>query len=257
MRGWARDQRASGGYDRWVRRTDVPLVVLSVLFLLALLAPVIWHDLSRATERRLAAFGLVTWVVFAADYAVRLYLAERRAEFVRRNVPDLVVVAVPLLRPLRAARALRLLRLAGVAGRVVNVSRRSLHSRVAALVGVVTVLALVVAAAAMVHVERDAANANIRSYPDALWWAATTVTTVGYGDRYPVTGAGRLVAGALMLVGIALLGVVTAAVAAWFVERLTAARAEVEEAVSRETQVVLDAIADLNARLDRLETRRD
>jgi voltage-gated potassium channel len=53
-----------------------------------------------------------------------------------------------------------------------------------------------------------------------MWWGSTTITTVGYGDRFPVTGEGRLVAVALMLAGIALLGVVTAALASWFVERL-------------------------------------
>lgn len=255
MREWARRHRAHGGYDRWVRRTDAPLLVVSVLFVVALLVPIVDRDLPAAAERALTGFNVAVWVVFAVDYAVRLYLAPRRGEFVRRHVPDLVVVAVPLLRPLRAVRLLRLVRLSAVAGRLVNVGRRSLHSRVATLIGVVTVLAIVVSAAAMVEAERDAPNGNIKSYPDALWWASTTVTTVGYGDRYPVTAAGRAVAVALMLVGIALLGVLTAAVAAWFVERLTTTRSEVEESIGRETRVLLDAIEDLRVRLDRLESR--
>jgi voltage-gated potassium channel len=79
---------------------------------------------------------------------------------------------------------------------------------------------LVLAAAAMYDVERRAPSGNIKTFPDELWWAITTVTTVGYGDRYPTTGTGRLVGGALMLVGIALLGVITASIAAWFVDRL-------------------------------------
>jgi len=70
---------------------------------------------------------------------------------------------------------------------------------------------------AVLDVEQDAADANITTFGDALWWATTTVTTVGYGDRYPVTTEGRLIAVALMLVGIGLVGVVTAAVAAWFI----------------------------------------
>ena len=86
-----------------------------------------------------------------------------------------------------------------------------------------------VTALAMLDAERGVHDANITSFPDAMWWGGTTITTVGYGDRYPVTGEGRLVAVALMLTGIALLGVITAALASWFVERIGAVEAaEVE-----------------------------
>lgn len=71
--------------------------------------------------------------------------------------------------------------------------------------------------AAIYGFERHAAGSTIHSYGDALWWAVVTVTTVGYGDRYPVTADGRGVAVVLMLVGIGLLGIVTANVAAFFV----------------------------------------
>nr|MBA3233489.1 two pore domain potassium channel family protein [Propionibacteriales bacterium] len=81
-------------------------------------------------------------------------------------------------------------------------------------------LVVFVAAVAMLDAERGAADANIESFGDAAWWAVTTMTTVGYGDRFPVTTEGRLIASALMLAGIALLGVVTAALASWFVERI-------------------------------------
>lgn len=74
---------------------------------------------------------------------------------------------------------------------------------------------------AILDAERNQPNANITTFGDALWWAMTTITTVGYRDRFPVTGAGRFVAAGLMVAGIALLGVVTATVAAWFVQRVT------------------------------------
>lgn len=73
----------------------------------------------------------------------------------------------------------------------------------------------------MLDAERTAQGATITTVGDATWWAATTVTTVGYGDRYPITGQGRLVAVALMVTGMALLGVITAAIASWFVEKLS------------------------------------
>jgi voltage-gated potassium channel len=82
------------------------------------------------------------------------------------------------------------------------------------------VLALnLVAAALVLTFERDMPGSNIHSYPDALWWAVTTITTVGYGDRFPMSPAGRGVAVVLMLAGIALFGVITASIAAYFVEQ--------------------------------------
>jgi voltage-gated potassium channel len=66
--------------------------------------------------------------------------------------------------------------------------------------------------------ERGVEGSNIKNFGDGLWWAITTVTTVGYGDRFPVTSTGRVLAVCLMLVGISLMGVITASVAAWFVK---------------------------------------
>src|SRR6266508_1257773 len=65
--------------------------------------------------------------------------------------------------------------------------------------------------------KQDADGANITTFGDALWWSTTTVTTVGYGDRFPVTTGGRLIAVALMVGGIAVVGAVTGSVAAWMV----------------------------------------
>jgi voltage-gated potassium channel len=98
---------------------------------------------------------------------------------------------------------------------------------------------VLIAALAELDVERHAPGSRITSLGDALWWAASTVTTVGYGDEVPVTGAGRLVGAALMLVGISVVGAVTATIAAWFV-------AQTREAVHAEE-------ADLAARLTRIE----
>lgn len=101
---------------------------------------------------------------------------------------------------------------------------------------------ILVAAALVLNFERDAPNGNIRSYPDALWWAVTTITTVGYGDRFPLSPAGRGVAVVLMVAGIAMFGIVTASIAAYFVEQ----RAE---------QDLAGRLDQLLERLDRLEAR--
>jgi voltage-gated potassium channel len=100
-----------------------------------------------------------------------------------------------------------------------------------------------VAALAMLDAERANPDANIDSFGDALWWAATTVTTVGYGDQYPTTIEGRLVGVGLMLTGIALLGVITAALASWFVEKV----AEVQAAEERTEEEVADLVAEVRS----------
>jgi pimeloyl-ACP methyl ester carboxylesterase len=91
---------------------------------------------------------------------------------------------------------------------------------VAVYVAGATTLVLFVSSLAVLDAERDAERASIVTFPDALWWAMTTVTTVGYGDFFPVTRRGRMVAGGLMLAGIALLGVVTASLASWLIDKL-------------------------------------
>jgi voltage-gated potassium channel len=84
----------------------------------------------------------------------------------------------------------------------------------------VAVMAVGLGAVAVLDAERKAPRANIKSFGDALWWACSTVMTVGYGDRYPVTTEGRVIAVVLMVVGIGMVGVITASVATWMVSQV-------------------------------------
>ena len=225
------------------------MLVLALVFLVVLVAPLV-VDLPAAARTAFSAADLAIWPAFAVDYGVRLYLAPARWHFVRTHPLDLIVLALPMLRPLRALRLLRPARLGAIAGVAHRRAQRSLHATVAGYVTTSAAGVLVLAAAVMYDVERRAPAGNIKSFPDALWWAVTTVTTVGYGDRYPTTGAGRLVGGALMLVGIALLGVVTASIAAWFVGRLR--DVEVAEQSTQATLAeILAVLPALHARAGR------
>lgn len=117
------------------------------------------------------------WALFVVDYVVRLALAPRRGRFFVHNLFDLLVVALPLLRPLRLLRLLTLLHVLNrhVAG--------SLRGRVVTYVVGATSLVLFVASLAILETERGKPSATIQSFGDALWWSASTVPTVGYGDR--------------------------------------------------------------------------
>jgi voltage-gated potassium channel len=116
-------------------------------------------------------------------------------------------------------RLLRLTLLAGVAAKGLRETRNILRHRGLNWVLLIVLVLNLIAAAMVLEFERGNPDANIDSYPDALWWAVTTITTVGYGDRFPMSPAGRGVAVVLMIAGIAMFGVITATIAAYFVEQ--------------------------------------
>ncbi|MGL5867339.1 MAG: potassium channel family protein [Dermatophilaceae bacterium] len=197
--------------QRWERRSEVPLLLLAAAFVVAYAWPVLDPRMSADLRTGLTVASWTVWAAFAIDLMIRLCLAEDRRRYARRHWYDIVLVVLPLLRPLRVLRVLAL-------ARVLNRSAAgSLVGRVTTYIAGTAITAVFLGAVAVLDAERHAAEANIVSLGDALWWAATTVTTVGYGDRYPVTTEGRLVAVALMVVGIAAIGAVTASVAAWMV----------------------------------------
>jgi voltage-gated potassium channel len=217
-------QRRGEAFERFADAVDGPMLVLALLMVPVLLLPLV-VDLSPAQDQVLEAVGWMIWAAFAAEYAIKLYLAPDRWRFVRRNIPDLLIVVLPFLRPLRLVRSVRLVRLLRAARLLAFVVEgleevRSIMRRRGLNYVLLIMLALLVVAAALVfQFERDQPAATIHSFPDALWWAVTTITTVGYGDKFPTSAAGRGVAVVLMIAGIALFGVITASIAAYFVEK--------------------------------------
>ena len=235
----------------WDRRLDLWLTGLAVAFLAAYTWSVLDPGMSPAGHDAIEVGLTAAWAIFGADYLVRLALARRRWRFVGTHLLDLVLLLLPMFRPLRA---LRLITVLGVLNRQL---RDDVRGRATIYVAGTVTLVGFVAAVAVFDAERDAPDASITTFGEALWWTITTISTVGYGDRYPVTFEGRLIAASLMVAGIALLGVVTASIAAWFVENLRASRAETVERVESDidrVQASLDAVlAQLKAVSDRLD----
>jgi voltage-gated potassium channel len=200
--------------DRWERNSEIPLLLLAVAFLFAYAWPVLDPRLDPDLATVLTIASWTVWVAFAVDFVVRIVLAEDRWRYVRGHWYDVALIALPMLRPLRL---LRLLALARILNRSVT---SSLVGRVGTYVFGASVMAAFLGALAMLDAEQDAEGANIHTYGDALWWATATITTVGYGDKYPTTPTGRFIGLALMIVGIATVGAVTASIAAWMVSQV-------------------------------------
>ncbi|GGM69225.1 ion transporter [Longimycelium tulufanense] len=228
----------------WERRTEWPLTVLAVLFFGAYAWRVLDTGLSPGGRSALDLFMWVAWAVYAVDYFGRLAISRQRWQFVRRHLFDLAVLLLPMFRQLRVLRLVTVL---------IALNRRvpsNLRTNVGVYVTGATALVGVSASLAALDAERGHAGATITTFPDALWWTLATITTVGYGDTYPVTWQGRLVAAGLMLAGIALLGVITGSIASWFVERfrgVEASLASTSQAVDESTRVELTAHAELRA----------
>ena len=156
----------------------------------------------------------VIWVLFVVDYVVSLILSDNRQFWFFRHLFDLATVVLPMLRPLRLLRLFMVLKVLN------RTSGMALRGRIAIYVVGAVAMMIYVGALTVYDVEQYSPDRQIDDFGDAVWWAFVTVTTVGYGDYAPVTWQGRLVAAALMLGGITLIGVVSAMVASWIMERV-------------------------------------
>jgi voltage-gated potassium channel len=224
---------------QWERATGRLLTAAAIVFLAAYAIPIMWPHLPHAVLTGCSIASWATWMLFAVDLVVRFALAPDRLRYLVRHWFDVIVVALPLLRPLRLLRLVPLLR-------VLNQRATSgLRGRLAIYVGGGASLLAFCGALTVLDAERTNPEANITGFGDAAWWAIVTMTTVGYGDRYPTTGIGRLAAVALMLAGIAVLGVVTATLASWLVEQVKTSEQE-------QTEELRAQIADLRAKVEAL-----
>lgn len=163
-----------------------------------------------------ALLDTVLTVIFVAEFASRFLAAYDRARYMRGHWVDLIAL-VPVARGLRVARLLRLLRLvrafAGLFRFLSAVERMAAHRGLAWLF--VAWLAVMVISSAGLYIAENGVNAAITSPLDALWWGIVTLSTVGYGDVYPVTPEGRLAASVLMLLGIGLFSAITATITSY------------------------------------------
>ena len=191
---------------------DEILTFLAVAFLFAFSYPAFNETISDSTNHYLGLIQWVCWFAFALDLIYGIWKADSKKEYLKRHPLELASVLLPFLRPLRL---MRVISFGSLALQKVAIGRQF---AITVKVAVSAVFISYIAAIQITISERTVEGSNIKTFSDGLWWAVTTVTTVGYGDRYPTTTEGRLLAVLLMITGISLVGVITASVAAWFVK---------------------------------------
>lgn len=197
-------------YEKWAA---YPLFVLSLMFLAAFSIQVL--DIQDPVDQAFARVAIpLTWAAFAIDYVVGFALARNKLHYIRSRPLQLAALVFPPLRLLLLGHAVLVLQ---------ATASRADRARVYLLF--ITTLTAFLGAILVVYFELQVPNSNIRSFGDGLWWVGETVSTVGYGDFYPVTVGGRLVAGMLFINGVALLSVITAGMAQRFVNDPSAASA--------------------------------
>ena len=223
-----------------------PVVLVATFALIPVL--IIESDVESGGWRTFAyVANWVIWGLFAAELTTILVVATRKRAALRAHWLDaaIVVLTIPLLGPLlswlRLARFLRFARFAVILLRALQAQRRITSGDALKIASLVTVAVVVVAGAA----QSIFAAEDFGSLWDGVWWAITTMTTVGYGDIYPKTTTGRLIGVVVMLVGIAVVSVLTAAIASRFV------RDERES----ETTEILQVLHQLQADVQEIKTR--
>jgi voltage-gated potassium channel len=222
-------------FNQFVERHEVAWeLAMGALALVWVAIGFLIDELGEGVRPDLEAAELVLTGAFVAEFVARLAAAHDRGQYVRGHWIDALALAPPI-RVLRVLRLLRLLRLvrafAGFYRAAMHVQGLARHRGFAWLI--VAWLSVMVICSAFVYQAEHGVNKLIASPFDALWWGVTTLTTVGYGDTYPVTPDGRLGAMILMLLGIGLFSAITATITSYFISQETPSRGIGDRVVER------------------------
>ena len=231
----------------WEERSSTPMFVASVLYLLAFAAPIMSTRIQEPYDGYLNILQLILWGLFAADYCIRLYLAPRRLYFITHNLMNLAIVLLP---------AWRIVSFLAMIYMTANRQYKRLSELAVKLFGY-TAIFIIMFALSIYSVESSEPGAMIRDLPTAYWWMFTTLATVGYGDVYPVTGIGRVIAVIVMLYGGGLVAVATGALASWIIEKFGGREEQEYPATKADVDDLRQEISELRALLAREYARRE
>lgn len=237
------------------------MLVLCV-WALAVLAVGTFVNWSDSTKAILNYADNAVCVVFFMDFVVTLHRTPRKAHYLLTWGWVDLLSSIPMIDALRWGRAARLMRLLRVlrglrSARALTQFVVGRRAESALLASVLVVLLLLVASSIAILEFEIPQGGNITNAEDAMWWAISTMTTVGYGDRYPVSSEGRLVAIFLMAAGVGVFGTLSGAVASWFLSP-AAKETDVDlEEMKRLLLEVRDRLKDVQASDGRPQPREN
>jgi len=206
------ETRAEHAVHVWERWSTIPLAVLAFVYL-GLYSMEVLGDWPSLILFDFIAISDVIWGIFIIDFAVRFFMSPLKIQFLKSNAIELVSLVLPFFRAFRMFRVVIAL---GFLSRV----GKSLSAKINIYVGLILPLLIYVCSLGVYEAEHLAPGANIKHFGDAVWWAFVTIATVGYGDYYPVTLEGRIIAVFLMISGLALVSVIAVSVATMFLNRI-------------------------------------
>lgn len=225
---------------------NITMAILSLIVAIILILE-LTINLNKTTLNILYTIDFFIWVIFVIDYFKRLYKSRNKKKFIKRNIIDLISI-IPLYTILAVFRILNILKI-GKVSRIANISK------VVRIFGVfkksktnfdifiktnnfnytllICILVLIVSSILITFIEKI-------DFFDSLWWSIVTVTTVGYGDIYPKTILGKIVATILMFMGIGLIGSLTSTISTYFINKENKSNEE-----DYKTKILKDSIKSL------------
>jgi voltage-gated potassium channel len=206
------DSKRELAIQKWESRSTIPLAFLALVYL-GLYAFEVLGNQSEMILFDLILVSDIIWGIFIIDFVARFVMHDDKLLFLKRNVIELIGLILPFFRAFRMFRVV-------IAIGFLTRAAKSLQGRLNIYLGLILPILIFTCSLGVYEAEHKAAGANITNYGDALWWAFVTITTIGYGDYYPVTFEGRTIAVLLMLSGLALVSVITVSFASWFLDRL-------------------------------------
>jgi voltage-gated potassium channel len=200
---------------------NIIILVLSLYVLISLIVTT-FFVLSDEVTVLLNYVDNVICIIFLVDFAIRFKKANNKLVFMKWGWIDLIS-SIPYIDFLRAGRVLRLIRLIRVfrafkATKLIfeHINRNKKQSALTS-VALISFLMVIFSSIAILQFEKDV-NSNIKTAEDAIWWSYVTITTVGYGDKFPITTEGRIIGAVLMTMGVGIFGTFTALVSSWFIQ---------------------------------------
>lgn len=193
--------------SEWESRTNIPMALLGLVYLACYSAEVVFSDYSNLVFF-LEIVSQIVWLIFLLDLIVRFFAAKKFGKFLKKNWLEVISLLLPFVRFLRVFRAV-------LALRAIKRFSSNRASATGLYVLMLVPLTWFTGAVAVLDAETASPGGSITNLREALWWSLATITTVGYGDKYPITLEGQLIAAVLMIAGISLFSAGAAMFATW------------------------------------------